>query len=446
MPKENKKHLTLEKREVIEEGVRSNKSARHIASMIDVSPSTITHEVKANRIIRQPKRRRGANIATRCAKYSECQRSKTACSSCTTRLTACKHCKTHICIDSCPDFELKMCPETSKWPYVCPPDCIKSKTCNYPKCRYSATDADVAYRERLSSTREGIDITSKELNDMIKLITPLVKQGQSFEAIWATHRDELPCGVRTAYAYQAKGILGLPDLTLPRKVRIKKRKSTKNYSRERIDRTGHTYSDFDQLPLEDKVRVVQCDSVEGFSYNTHDILTMHIVSRKFQIYLYKETKNSSATVKWLDALECSLGSPDAFESIFGILLCDRGIEFDDWQQMERSCLESNKRRCKVFYCDAMNSNQKSQAERNHEQLRRILPKGHSDFDKLSVYDVATCCSHVNSYPTDTSQGKCGFELLADFIPKNVLEEIGIKQIHADKVILKPSLMHEATRY
>lgn len=120
-----------------------------------------------------------------------------------------------------------MCPETSKWPYVCPPDCIKSKTCNYPKCRYSATDADIAYRERLSSTREGIDITSKELNDMIKLITPLVKQGQSFEAIWATHRDEFPCGVRTAYAYQAKGILGLPDLTLPRKVRIKKRKSKK---------------------------------------------------------------------------------------------------------------------------------------------------------------------------------------------------------------------------
>lgn len=39
----------------------------------------------------------------------------------------------------------------------------------------------------------------------------------------------------------------------------------------------------------------------------------------------------------------------------------------------------------------MRSNHKSQAERNHEQLRCILPKGRSDFDRLSAWDVAVCC-------------------------------------------------------
>ena len=40
-------------------------------------------------------------------------------------------------------------------------------------------------------------------------------------------------------------------------------------------------------------------------------------------------------------------------------------------------------------------NQKSQAERNHKQLRRILPKGRSDFDRLSRWDVSACCRSVN---------------------------------------------------
>ncbi len=76
----------------------------------------------------------------------------------------------------------------------------------------------------------------------------------------------------------------------------------------------------------------------------------------------------------------------------------RGVEFDDWEGMERSCLEEGKRRCRVFYCDAMSSNQKAQAERNHEQLRRILPKGRSGFDELGVCDVAACRRSLNENP------------------------------------------------
>lgn len=65
----------------------------------------------------------------------------------------------------------------------------------------------------------------------------------------------------------------------------------------------------------------------------------------------------------------------------------------------------------------MISNQKSQAERNHEQLRRILPKGRSDFDALSNTDVALCCSHANSYPLATLGGKCAFEQVEGLVPK-----------------------------
>lgn len=232
-----------------------------------------------------------------------------------------------------------MCPTTEKWPYVCPDGCPKRSRCTYPKCRYSAADAHEAYRARLSSSREGIDLTDGELDAMRGVVAPLVKKGQSFEAIWATHADELPCGVRTAYNYQEKGLLGLADPHLPRKARLKKRAPRKEKGRDRVDRAGRTYDDFGRLPLSDQVRVVQCDSVEGREGNAHDILSMHIVSRAFQLYLYKEHASAASVVAWYDHLERLLGSPEAFEAAFGVQLLDRGVEFDDWEGMERSCLE-----------------------------------------------------------------------------------------------------------
>ena len=112
--------------------------------------------------------------------------------------------------------------------------------------------------------------------------------------------------------------------------------------------------------------------------------------------------------------------------------------------MERSCLVPGARRCRVFYCDEMNSNQKSQAERNHERLRRILPKGRSDFDKLSVWDVAVCCSHVNSYPLARKSGTFRpIEAAAAVIPQHLLDALGIERVPADEVTLKPYLMAHA---
>ena len=189
--------------------------------------------------------------------------------------------------------------------------------------------------------------------------------------------------------------------------------------------------------------MVEGDSVQGFEENTHDILSLHLVARGFQIYLLKKHADAQGVVTWLDVIERACGTRKDFEAAFGIMLVDRGVEFDDWEGMERSCLEEGKRRARVFYCDAMESNQKSQAERNHEQLRRILPKGRSNFDALSTWDVAECCSHVNSYPSAMRASKCPFELLGDILPQTLLDELGLSRVAPDDVVLKPYLMKHA---
>ena len=183
--------------------------------------------------------------------------------------------------------------------------------------------------------------------------------------------------------------------------------------------------------------------MEGLEGNSTDILSLHFLASSLQLYLKKEKGSAAATVAWLDAMESELGSPAAFRSVLPVLLVDRGVEFDDWAGMERSCLEDGEKRCSVYYCDPMESNQKSQAERNHEQLRRILPKGRSDFDKLDARDVAVCCSHVNSYPIGRLGGRCAVEASEGSVPRELLEFLGVERIPPAEVCLRPWLMAHA---
>ncbi len=445
MARITRRHMTRDNREVIEDGIRKGISARSIARRINFSASSVTREVKNHRTVKYPRKNSGIRAASKCVHFSNCQLSGSACKRCSTKFTTCKKCRTRVCALQCEYFEFKLCPITLKWPYVCPKDCKKRSGCNYPKFFYDAGDADITYRKTLSESRTGAFTTEEELERINKIVVPLSKQGQSFEAIWASHAEKLPICVRSAYNYQEKGLIGLSSVDMPRKVRLLPKKAKACYVRDRVNRDTRTYKDFCSLSVRDQARVVQGDSVVGLQSNSKDILTLHIVSTKFQFHLLKEHGSAQATVAWFDALEKYLGSRSAFENIFGILLLDRGVEFDNWKDMESSCLEPGKRRCRVFYCDPMRSNQKSQAERNHEQLRRIFPKGRSDFDKLSIWDVAICSSHINSYPLASLTGRCSFEMAADTLPPQLLTALGLERVPADEVVLKPYLMSHAVK-
>ena len=435
-------HMDKDNRVAIEEGVYNGDSCRSIARSAGVSPSTVTREVRANRTVRERPRRDGAKLAVRCAKYRSCEHVGKACEGCRTSYVRCRDCRTRSCIDSCPDFELRMCPTTEAWPYVCPRPCPKSGHCTYPKVRYRAEEAQESYKRRLAASREGADLTDDQLARINAVVAPLVRQGHSFEAICAQHPDLGACA-RTLYNYQAEGILETSDVELPRKVRVRPRKGKKERGRPRVDRTGREYSDFLALPEGERARAVQGDSVEGRRGNRRDVLSLHLVARKFQLYLPKDHGDPAATVRAVDRVERAMGSTERFRAAFGVMLLDRGVEFDDWGGIEASCLEPGASRCRVYYCDPQESNQKSQCERNHEQLRRILPKGRTDMDALSDADVAACCSHVNSYPLASLGGISPIDNLGALVPPEALAELGVRRLEPGEVVLRPSLMPHA---
>ena len=81
MPERPGCHLDYDDRCVIEEGIEAGLSASAIARRLEVSPSTVTREVKANRHGR-PSRAKAVRPARKCANYDGCRRFRDVCGSC----------------------------------------------------------------------------------------------------------------------------------------------------------------------------------------------------------------------------------------------------------------------------------------------------------------------------------------------------------------------------
>lgn len=63
-------------------------------------------------------------------------------------------------------------------------------------------------------------MTELELSNLDKLISPLIKKGQSISHIYQTHDN--PCSRSTLYRYLSKNCFSVGPIDLPRKVRMKK--------------------------------------------------------------------------------------------------------------------------------------------------------------------------------------------------------------------------------
>lgn len=100
-------------------------------------------------------------------------------------------------------------------------------------------------------------------------------------------------------------------------------------------------------------------------------------------------------------------------------------------------------RTRVFFCDPLRSDQKGKCEKNHEEIRKILPKGKTDFDALRERDMAVLMSHVNSYARDSLNWATPYDLEKLMAPEGLLDGLGVERIPADDVTLKPYLIEHA---
>ena len=211
------KHLTLQDRHRIELLLNEKKTFSEIARILEKDKCTISKEVRAH--VKYFKvGGQGVNYNSCKHRYS-CRKTR-LCGTCTSpkKYKTCRRCSQ--CNKHCPDFEKEVCSRHIKPPYVCN-GCGKRPFCTLEKKVYIGSNAHEEYRTLLCESRKGLPYTEEELLRLDRLISPLIRQGQSPHHVYATNSDSIMVSERTIYRLIDSRIISAMNLDLPRKLRFK---------------------------------------------------------------------------------------------------------------------------------------------------------------------------------------------------------------------------------
>ena len=441
-----KPRLTAMERLAIETGLDAGKTPYAIAQELGRPPKTVMREIRG-RAVESDKGAVG-RVNNRCAHRYECTR-RDVCKACYQRRSMqCKFCRQ--CNSHCPAFVEQRCERLERPPFVCN-GCRVERKCVLRKRYYLHGKAQESYETVLSESRTGANITEGELILCDRTLRDLTDKGQSIHAAMVNNPDRFTFSLKTAYRYVNGGLLSTKRHDLPRACALKPRKG--KGVEHRVDKTcrvGRTWNDYLKFVEEHPgVRVVEMDTVEGVK-GGKALLTLLFNPFNFMLAFLVDAKTSECVLGVFEAIVTALkerygedGWREVFARLFPVILTDNGTEFSNPAGIEFD--EDDGRLTFVFYCNAYASYQKAHAERNHEFIRLVLPKGTAyteptSFDGLTQRDVSLMMSHVNSYVRKGLGNKTPYDLFTAEQGEEIANLFGISRIAANDVTLKPSLL------
>ena len=428
----NQKHLTLNDRIYIENELAKGTTFKDIAAFLCKDPTTISKEVRSHRISDWYHKGTFYNAKNFCIHRYHCKKTN-ACGKILLCGIKCTSCPT--CNQTCKDFEKERCKRLDKAPYVCNGCSKKINHCTIAhKYRYDARFAERKYRELLSDSRAGINMTKRQLHQKDQIITPLIEQGQSPYQILTNH-PELEMSVRSMYTYIDKGLFTARNIDLKRQPKFKLRKCHKTQIKDRTVFINRTYADFRSLDIQSH-SFVEMDTVKSSRDSQRTLLTMIFTEEKLFLAFLLNRCTKGAVRAVFDRLEKRMGTFE-FISVFENILTDRGSEFSDPNALETGI--NGIERTNIYYCDPMRSGQKGTLEQAHTLLRMVLPKGTS-FEFLTQWDVNLIVNHINSTPRAILNGRTPYNVALETLGEDVLKAFQLKPIAPDEVNLTPKLI------
>lgn len=391
-------HLCKENRNTIEYLLNKNYSFTYIANAINVDRTTISKEIKRNRIIK-------SNLFS---PFSQTGISKA----------------------------IKGCEKLNKPPYCCN-SCVNKSSCCKQHIYYNAKEAQKHYDETLIEVRKGVDISQEDINIINKNIVPLVKDKmQSVNQIYINHPDILYFSKTTFYKYVNENIIMLKNSDLPRKIRYKKRKkkNNKNNKRDISILIGRKIEDLLlRIETEKKLKLWQLDTVIGRITDKKCLMTFLLVETNFMIIRLLDKKDVEHVDEEFTKIKNKLGVK-LYKEVIEAILTDNGIEFYDPIHMEID-LDTGEKLCSVYYCHPNSPEEKPELEKNHEYIRYVLPKKTS-FQNLTEQEVKNLEDNINNIPRDILGNKTPYELTKEKYPE-LVKKLNAKYISPDKVSLNP---------
>lgn len=351
-------HLTEENRKTIASGIAHNMTLRELANEIGCDPTTISKEVKKNRIISREARGTGKKF---------------------------------------------LCKKLEKWPFVCVDCPHKYRDCVLTQLKYVAQIAQKKYIYRLHETRKGLNLTKEEH----ELINASLKAGkEEKKSIYnIVHEARLPVSVSTIYRYIEEKKVDFTKMDLPYAVTYKKRKLQNKkyeYPNNKIDRSNRTYIDYLSYK---KHRInemtVQMDFLGSIKTDSKSILTLIIPELHFVFLFIIENKNAKKVVDTFNFIQNLIGI-ESFKEVFPSILTDRDPSFSDIEGIEFDP-NTGELRTKLFFCDAFRSNQKASVENMNKQIRKFFPKGKS-VDNFTQRQINLIAKTINETPLHSLDG------------------------------------------
>ncbi|MEA5018560.1 MAG: IS30 family transposase [Erysipelotrichaceae bacterium] len=372
-------HINFDQRKIINNQItRFKATAVDIGNLLGLDPSSVSKEVKRNRVI-----------------------AKEAPSNVTNTI----------------------CKKTLRFPYVCN-SCSDMYHCRYKQYRYEAKAAQQKADYNLVAPRRGINLTKEEFDVLDRKIKDGVLNKQSIYHIIKSN-EELPVSVSTVYRLINDYLLTTSKMDLPYACTYKKRKKQiKEYEyheNRKIDRSNRTFIDYLAF-INDRSNTftTQMDFLGSIRSDSNSILSLIIVELHFVILFIVENKNASKVNHLFDHLETSLGTVP-FRKVFPVILTDRDPSFSDFQALEYSC-DSGEERTRLFYCDAFKSNQKATVENINKQLRQFFPKKQS-VDSYTNDDMKVHMMSINSRKVPSLSGFSPNEAFAKLYGQSMLDKL-----------------------
>ena len=331
------------------------------------------------------------------------------------------------------------CMKLARPPFVCNA-CRDFEKCRLERFVYVADAAQQDYRETLVESRNGANISAHDLSMLNELVSNGVRKGQSLHHIIASDRDAVPVSEKTMYRYVNSGLVSVKRHDLPqaacRKARAKL-KPRKTGAKDRECLKGRTHDDWKAfIESHPGTETVEIDSVVGRT-GGKCLLTVNINCCGLVLAFLRDRNDAKSVKDAFDALFGKLGGK-TFREIFPVLLADNGPEFSNPGSLEFAD-GSRERRTRVFYCNPYSSYEKPHVENNHENIRKILPKGTS-FDNLTQEDVNLVMSHVNSMRRKEYKDRTAIERFIERFGEKAFAGLGLTSVDAKDVCLLPALL------
>lgn len=435
-------HLSVLDRSFIESSLNHRVSISSIARSLHRDVSTISKEIKRSFFIT----RKGSfgKSANNCLHRFSCHRRGLCHLSCVRSDNRCSFCGRCNLNNLCPDYVEEVCSLLLKPPYVCN-GCSLNHRCTLNRRLYSSSKAQLRYEATLSNSRKGHNFSPDELDQINRLISPLIKQKQSLSHICKNNPDLLPISERTLYTLVAEHCLDVIDLDLPSKVRYRPRKSKKEIKVDKRCRIGRTYLDYlSFMEHHPDLHTVQIDTVEG-KKGSPVLLTVFWESCSLQLAFKRNVNNSRSVTDIFNHLYDILGH-DRFCSLFPVILTDNGFEFSNPSAIEQHIITNSDGtkttipRTRVFYCDPGSPYQKGACERNHEFIRKFIPKGSPII--ISQDEVNLMMNHINSYKRKGLNMKSPLFLFSQLYGEDTVHLLGLDLIEPNDVCLTSDIFQK----